>query len=118
MLGRRDVKTLRPQNRRATVYQQSSSGSANTDGGFSEEASEYCVRWARAWPIKGREAPAMEHQHALTEWIIQMRHDSTASAITPKMWLVLSSGERLDITSVYDPDGRNRLIEMRGTQTE
>lgn len=109
----------RPQkryNRRAIVYRQNASTAANTSGEFDETEQIYCKRRCRAWPLRGREQVAMEHQHPIVEWIIQMRYDETTAAITPKMWLDLRGGERLNITSVYDATGHRREIEIRATQ--
>jgi SPP1 family predicted phage head-tail adaptor len=106
----------RPHNRRVTVSQQDTTVAANADGSFPETATTYCTRWCRAWPLKGQEQPAMEHQHATVDWIVQMRKDATTKEINAEMWLTLSTGERLNITSIYDPDGRNRDIEIRARQ--
>ena len=106
----------RPHNRFVTVYQQLSSGAVNTDGGFEEEGTEYCQRWCRAWPLRGNEAKALEHQHAVTDWIVEMRYDTTTAAINAKMWIVLPDSVRLNVTSVFDPDGRRRSIEIRARQ--
>ena len=106
----------RPHNRFVTVYQQSTSTTANADGGFDEEESKYCQRWCRAWPLRGNEAKAIEHQQAITEWTVQMRYDTITAAINSKMWIVLPGNERLNVTSVFDPDGRRRDIEIRARQ--
>ena len=106
----------RPHNRRITVSQQSTAVNANTDGSFDETASTYCTRWGRAWPLKGQEQLAIEHPHATVDWIVQMRKDAVTKLITSEMWMTLSTGERLNITSIYDPDGRNREIEIRARQ--
>ena len=103
----------RPHNRYATIYQQSTATTANEDGGFDEEASTYCQRWVRAWSLRGNEPAAMEHMQAITEWVVQMRYDDVTAAITTKMWIVLPGNERLNITSVFDPDGRRRDIEIK-----
>lgn len=108
--------TKRPHNRLAIVYQQSTATVANTDGGFDEVPSTYCTRWCRAWPVRGVEQPAMEHQQPIVDWIVQMRYDAVTAAITTKMWIVLPGSERLNVTSVYDPDGRRRDIEIRARQ--
>jgi len=109
-------KARRPMNRRVTVYQQSTSASANSDGGFEETASTYCERWCRAWPLRGNEPSAMEATQPVTDWKVEMRYDTTTAAITAEMWIVLEGGERLNIASVYDPDGRKRYIEIRARQ--
>lgn len=109
-------KKKRPFNRYVTVNKQSTSETANTDGGFGEVASEYCKQWCRAWPLRGAEPSAMEHQQAITDWVVQMRYCTATAAITAKMWIVMPGGERLNITSVYDPDGRRREIEIRARQ--
>lgn len=109
-------KARRPHNRYATVYQQSTSTEANTDGGFDEETSVYCERWCTAWPLRGKEQPAIEHQQPIVEWVVRMRFDNKTAAITTKMWIVLPGSERLNITSVYDPDGRRRKIEIKARQ--
>ena len=109
-------KQKRPHNRKVTVSQQDTTVAANEDGSFTETASTYCTRWCRAWPLSGKEQPAIEHQNAVVDWIVQMRKDAVTELITAKMWLTLSTGERLNITSVYDPDGRNRDIEIRARQ--
>ena len=106
----------RPRNRFVSVYQQSTSTSPNTDGGFEEEASKYWSGWCRAWPLRGNEAKAMEHQQAVTDWIVEMRYSTATAAINSKMWIVLPDSTRLNITSVYDPDGRRRNIEIRARQ--
>ena len=106
----------RPHNRFITVYQQLASASANTDGGFDESATSYCQRWCTAFPLRGTEPKAMEAQQALTEWIVRMRFDDVTAAITTKMWIVLPGSERLNITSVHDPDGRRRDIEIKARQ--
>ena len=103
----------RPLNRYVTVYQQSAATSANTDGGFEEVQSEYCKRWCRAWVLRGTEE---EQLIAVLRWIAEMRYDDVTAAITPKMWIVLPGGERLNITAAYDPDGRKRKIEIRAKQ--
>jgi len=106
----------RPPNRLAVVYKQSTATVANTDGGFDELAVEYCSRWVRAKPLKGAELKAMEHDHALVEWIVELRYDTVAAAITTDMWIILPDSQRLNITSVFDPDGRRREIEIRARQ--
>jgi head-tail adaptor len=58
----------------------------------------------------------MEHQQAIVEWIVKMRFDTVTAAINAQMWIVLPGSERLNITSVYDPDGRRRDIEIRARQ--
>ena len=103
-------------NRKAVVYQQSTATDANADGSFDEVQCDYCTRWCRAWPLRGTEQAAMEHQHPIVDWIVQMRRDATTASITAEMWIVLSTGERLNIFSVYDPDGRNRNLEFRARQ--
>ena len=109
----------RPQcryNRKAIIYRQNASTAANTDGSFDETEQKFCERRCRAWPLRGKEQPAMEHQHPVVEWVVQMRYDSTTAAITPEMWLDLRGGQRLNITSVYDATGRMREIEIRARQ--
>lgn len=106
----------RPHNRFVTVHQQLASTAANTDGGFDESPITYCRRWCTARPLRGNEPAAMEHQQAITEWIVKTRYDTVTAAITTKMWIVLPGGERLNITSVYDPDGRRRDIEIKARQ--
>lgn len=109
-------KRRRPANRRVTFYQQNSSAAANTDGSFDESATEYCTRWVTAFPLNGREQPAMEHQQPTVEWIVKLRKDAATKEISPAMWIVFPGGERLNITSVFDPDGRNRELEIRAKQ--
>jgi head-tail adaptor len=106
----------RPYNRKAIVYRQNASTAANTSGEFNETEQKYCERRCRAWPLRGKEQAAMEHQQPIVEWIVQMRYDSITAAITPEMWLDLRGGERLNITSVYDATGRMREIEIRAKQ--
>ncbi len=106
----------RPHNRFVTVYQQLASTSANEDGGFDESPVIYCEKWCTAFPLKGAEPKAMESQQAVTDWIVKMRYSVKTAAITAKMWIILPGGERLNITSVFDPDGRRRDIEIRARQ--
>lgn len=103
-------------NRKAIVYKQDPDTAAQTDGAFNETELIYCTRRCKAFPLRGNETAAMEHQQAIVEWIVQMRYDSTTKAITPKMWLDLRGGERLNITSVYDASGQQREIEIRARQ--
>lgn len=106
----------RPHNRFVTVFQQSTSTVANEAGGFDEEASEYIKRWCTAFPLRGSEPKAMEHQQAIVQWIVTMRYDTLTAAINAKMWIVLPGGQRLNITTAFDPDGRRRDIEIRARQ--
>ena len=103
-------------NRKAIVYQQSTSTTPNTDGSFDEEATTYCTRWVKAWPLRGKEQSAMEHQEAMVDWRGEMRYDTTTAAIDSTMWMVLNTGERLNIASVYDPDGRKQRLEFTARQ--
>jgi len=104
-------------NRKAVVYQQLSSQTADTDGHFDESATEYCTRWLKVWPVRGKEQPVQEHQEPNTEWKGELRYDATAAAITTAMWMVLNTGERLNIESIYDPDGRKRVLWFTARQT-
>ena len=106
----------RPYNRKATVYRQNASGSANTDGGFDETEQVYCTIRCRAYPLRGNEQKAMEHQQPIVEWVFQTRYSEKAAAIKPEMWLDLRDGRRLNITSVYDATGERREIEIKARQ--
>lgn len=106
----------RPYNRKIVVYRQNASTAGNTDGGFDETEQAYCTVRCRAFPLKGGEHKAMEHQQPIVEWIVQTRYSAKAASITPKMWLDLRDGRRLNVTSVYDKTGDRREIEIRAEQ--
>ena len=88
----------------------------NADGQLVEAGAAIMRRWAKVAPYGGGEREANQQQQADVTHRVFMRSDRETRAITPKDWLVLRDGTRLDITRVYDEDLRRVQIVMECNQ--
>ena len=109
------IKRPRTGQRRTRVifYEQSSSENANTDGEIPEDETELGSRWAEVTPIRGTERWLALQTQADVTYRVRVPYDSLTSALTPANWLdIKQTGRRLNISRVYDPDLRQRHIEL------
>ena len=101
---------------RVTIWQNKSDRSANTDGQRPEDSEQYIQRWARVKPISGGERFLAQQTKADVTHRVWMHSDSRTRAITPKMWLTLRDGTRLNIKRVFDAELRNIEVELECNQ--
>ena len=99
---------------RVTVHRDSPG--TNADGQRVEAGAALMRRWAKVEPYGGNEREGNQQQHADVTHRVYMRSDRETRAITPKDWLVLRDGTRLDITRTYDRDLRRVEIVMECNQ--
>ena len=99
---------------RVTVWK--NEPTTNDDGQRIESATEYIQRWASIKPLSGRESFLAQQTRADVTHRVRMRSDSQTRTITPKHWLTLRDGTRLNITRVFDVDMQNIEIEMECKQ--
>lgn len=98
---------------RVILCEHDSTASANTDGQIPESEKEITERWAEIVPLRGTERFLANQTQADITYRVRLRHDDVTSTLTPKNWLkIKASGQRLNIVRVYDPDLRQREIEM------
>ncbi len=88
----------------------------NADGQRVEAGGVMFRRWAKVQPYGGNERDANQQQAANVTHRVFMRSDRESRGITPRDWLTLKDGTRLDITRVYDEDLRRVQIVMECTQ--
>lgn len=98
---------------RVIVTRQDSTASANTDGQIPEDSEEYCERWAKVTPLRGRERFLAAQTTADIDYRVVLPYDRFTKQITPKYWLIIKeTSERLNIVRAYDPDGTRHDIEI------
>ena len=102
--------------KRVTVWRNSSSRSANTDGQRPESGEEFCRRWANVIPMRSRERFLAKQTKQDVTHVVVMRWDSQTKNITSAYWLTLPDGTRLDIKSIFDVDGKNYELELECNQ--
>ena len=88
----------------------------NADGQRVESGGVVFRRWARVKPTGGGEKHENEQQRADITHTVYMRSDRETRAMTPKDWLTLRDGTRLDITRIYDEDLRKVQVILECTQ--
>jgi len=99
------------------ITRQEPTTAANTDGQIPEESDEYCERWARVKPLRGRERFLAAQTTADIDYIVTVPYDRWTKQITAKYWLIIKeTSERLNIARAYDPDGTRHDIEMECKQ--
>lgn len=95
-----------------TIYEQTSGTTPNADGQVPEAETAFLERWAKVIPIHGRERFLAQQTQADVTHFVRMRYDSDTKTITPKMWVKLRDGTRLNIVRAYDPDAGRCEIEL------
>ncbi len=92
----------------------------NSDGQRVENATEFIERWARVRPIGAivgaQERFIAQQTKADVTHQVRMRSDTQTRTITPKMWLTLRDGTRLNIAGVIDVDVRKVELELECNQ--
>jgi len=88
----------------------------NDDGQKVEAPKLFCRRWAKEVPVGGTERPLDQQMQADVTHRVRMHSDSHTRQITPKMWLLLSDGTRLNIKRVFDVEGRRTELELECNQ--
>lgn len=102
---------------RVTLYTQTEGTSANTDGQVPETEREIGRRWAKIIPLRGQERFLANQTQGDVSHVVRLRYDKLTKTLTRKMWLVIeASSERLNIEAVYDPDRRQREIQLECKQ--
>lgn len=93
-----------------------STPSTNADGQLVESASDYVRRWAKVRTVGGSERPVAGQLTADLTHRVRLRYDAQTKSITPKMWLLLEDGTRLDIQRVVDVDRAHVELELECNQ--
>jgi len=88
----------------------------NSDGQKVEVATEYIRRKVSVRPLSGKERFLAQQTQADVTHRVRMRRDNQTKAITPKDWLSLRDGTRLDVTRVFDVDMARRELELECKQ--
>lgn len=101
---------------RVTLYRDSPT--ANEDGQLVEAGAAICQRWAQVRPFGGGEKHANQQQQADVTHKVKLRSDRMTRQITPRDWLLLRDGTRLDIERAYDEDLRKVQIVMECKQVQ
>ncbi len=100
--------------RRVTVWQ--NEPTYNTDRQPVENGVEFISRWVNVRPVAGPERGGERFQAQQTQadvtHLVRMHSDSQTRTITPKMWLTLHNGTRLDITRITDVGFRQIELEL------
>ena len=99
---------------RVTIYRDTPT--VNTDGQLVETGGALFRRWAKVEPYGGGERYQNQQQQADITHRVRMRSDSQSRTITPRDWLVLADGTRLDIERVYDVDLRRVELALECKQ--
>lgn len=97
-------------NKRVRIMQDDPS--ENPDGQKVEDPTLLCRRWAKVVPFGGGERFQDGQTQADVTHRVRMHSDSHTRQITPKMWLLLSDGTRLNIERVLDVEGRRTELEL------
>lgn len=84
----------------------------NSDGQEVEGETEYCRRWVRITPIRGRERFIAQQAQSDVTHRVRMRYDSETKLIEPTFWIKKLDGTRLDIRTVIDVDDAHMEIEL------
>ncbi len=97
---------------RIRVYGQTTSPTRNADG--QKQISETLIarRWASVLPVTGTERVLASQTQADVTHAIRVRSDTLTRTFTPKHWIKLSDGTRLDIKSVFDIDMRRVELQL------
>jgi|GEM_PF-5057531 len=102
---------------RIIVYEQDSTGTANTDGEIPEDAKEVCRRWAEVYPLRGRLLDLTTSLEGNVTHVVRVHYDDETEAITPANWIVLrKTSKRLNIINALDLDNQHRCIELECTE--
>jgi SPP1 family predicted phage head-tail adaptor len=102
---------------RVIICRQDSTGSANTDGQIPEDEEQWCERWAKVEPLRGRERFAAAQTQADVDYRVTVHSDRWTKQITPNYWIVeKETAKRLNVVRAYDPDGGGMFIEMECRQ--
>ncbi len=99
-----------------TIYRENSSATANDDGQIPETEQEYCKRWVELKPLSpfaGTENMQADQQQADVLWMVRLLSDTAVRAITPRMWLKLEDGTRLDVIASFDPTMRQEYHSLK-----
>ena len=88
----------------------------NTDGQQVEVETEWFQAWVEIRPIRGKERFLAQQTTADVTHRVWMRSNTKSRDITPKHWLKLSDGTRLDIVRAFDVDLARREIELECNQ--
>jgi SPP1 family predicted phage head-tail adaptor len=84
----------------------------NTDGQQVEVESEWIRVWAAVHPVGGGERYGPQQVQADVTHRIRMRSNTQTRTITPKMWIKLRDGTRLDIKRVVDLEMKRIELEI------
>jgi len=84
----------------------------NPDGQKVETPELFCRPWAKTVPVGGTERPLDQQLQADVTHLVRMHSDSRSRQITPKMWLILADGTRLNIKRAVDVEGRGIEVEL------
>lgn len=94
---------------RVTIQQPAETRDA--DGAVIESWNTYAVRSASVEPKTGRERWVSDQRFAEVDYLVRLRYDSVAVAITPKM-RVSYDGRIFNITAVIHVNERRREIHL------
>lgn len=86
--------------------------SAAADGQPVERPVDLGRRFVQIETVAGRERWIAQSVQADVTHRVRLVSDPLTRSITPRHWLRLADGTRMDITHVYDARRRNREIEL------
>lgn len=102
----------------ATIWQ--NEPTYNADRQPVENGVEFIERWVNIRSATGRgrggERFQAQQMQADVSHLVRMHSDTQTRTITPKMWLTLHDGTRLDITRIVDIDNRHIELELECNQ--
>lgn len=98
-------------NNRVTVYYNSTTRTANSDGQRPESETEYCKRSASIIPKSAAERLIARQLKDDVTHVVRMRYDNQTKSITSAYWFDDRDGTRYNIVAgPFDVDGRKKEI--------
>jgi len=115
---RRKCTKLADRNTQITVYRQPTTITVNDDGEVidPDDPTKVGEWWASVMPTRGRERPISDQIQAEVTHIVKVPYDSVSATISPRMWIITDTGERLNILRSYDPDRTRSEMAIEATE--
>lgn len=103
---------------RVRFYQQTTGTTPNPSGQIPEVEKLFIERWAKLMPTRGMERFLAQQNQADVLYRVRVQYDRRTNEITPKMWIKILNADatRLNISRIYDPDGKRRELELECTE--
>lgn len=98
--------------RREQVRIQENQATVAADGQRIERPVQLGTRWAEILSLSARERIVGQQLTADATHRVRLLSDPVTRAITPRHWLLLAGGKRLNIVRAMDPDRKHRKIEL------